>query len=1111
MLTPISTPYTSEYKPLGLESFAAPLSKMQEKFDIAKSEIDKTKYALSRMSQDDERAKKLLVDLDAKTKELSENLVRSGNYREASRQLKQLNEFFTSNKELSGMRSNYDSYKENYKIMRDRVDGKNMTEKDFELWDYNARNKFKGTNYDKATGTYNTGDFSPKSFNLEKELEDKVLQIANMENPSQQLNAILNTNPNADPGQVSQQLIKSIEIGDAQRSIRNFILTGDRFKNWKAEEAQMEFFMKNDQAKKAVLQGMSEEEDPLYFSKNAIKRAIPELQEIVEGLTDLKNNEEEYNNLNEEQKATLNQTLEENEVKMGELYSLLESNDSDAIEQQAGGIYLAEQMGYFDKIALAGADVVDFINEGAISFSGGNSKKNEKIKEAIAIKSINTQINPVYVNRETSSIGGSAPGVEEENLQLEAVEYTIDGINENGEKVQETYTIEPSSSVGELYEKNVSSGQMINGIYYTEGALNALKNNKTIGGNSAYPQQKEENKVSDAIAFIQSENNEFAKTTIGYEEMFDNRISTLADNIKNNKIKLLDDNLSEEEVAELEAKITADRREKYQAQYTKTSQLKDLDYLVTDYLQDKSEEELVQIIKDNTKGLELSDEEILKSVKELKEGFNSNTVSSAKFLNNILVNNDAKEFTNDDTKELKKLDTEYQEILESSANAFMGKPFNELTSTEQEKLEEYLYYRTDVNDSENYKEISEDLKKERGELFKRFNSLDVKVDEAVDRINSKSYFSPNEAIVNKIFRDYRKSKTLGSEQFYQIPEIVIDENSDNFSSGQFKSLVDDSMLSRGSQNARVFWDPSTRQSVPLDPAGLKHSYTLDAYRTDNPRFAGVDQNNNVIMAFYRKSALSDQNQNLREWEQYVDKGTTPIAKSTREAMEENAEVKFSNDDLKRMSKNNPEVLYLSAEGLSQKPVEQVTENFVDYIESASTIANENDRIEFIEKQRANYAPFYMASSAKIASSYNKFANTLQHRALNGIESEIGQTSSNQGVVSEPFEDANGNIVTREYNSRYQTTSEGEIVVQFTEVIRNANDFEIVEQVDLPAITISNQVNLPTALAKLDLTFGTGAANNLKYTTKGGRRVPLVIANLNPSIYRDPKRMNNIIK
>ena len=33
-LTPISTPLTMEYKPLGLEAFAVPLSKLQEKFDL---------------------------------------------------------------------------------------------------------------------------------------------------------------------------------------------------------------------------------------------------------------------------------------------------------------------------------------------------------------------------------------------------------------------------------------------------------------------------------------------------------------------------------------------------------------------------------------------------------------------------------------------------------------------------------------------------------------------------------------------------------------------------------------------------------------------------------------------------------------------------------------------------------------------------------------------------------------------------------------------------------------------------------------------------------------------------------------------------------------------
>lgn len=1110
MLTPISTPYTSEYKPLGLESFAAPLSKMQEKFDIAKSEIDKTKYALSRMSQDDERAKKLLKDLDVKTKELSENLVRSGNYKEASRQLTHLNDWFSNNKELSGMKSNYDSYKENYKIMKDRIDGVNMTEKDFELWDYYVRNKFKGTDYDKTTENYTTGDFSPKSFNLEKELEDKVLKIAAME-PAQQLNAILNSNQNLDAGQVAQQLTTFRKTGDVQRSIRNFILTGDRFKNWKIEDSKMKFFVENDRNKKAALQGMTEDGDPLKFSKDIIEGAIPKLQKIHNSISKIVNDPIEYEKLSEEEKAVANQTLEENEIQLGEMYNALEGNDPETIESLAGGIYLTESLGYFDRIALAGADVVDFIKQGTISMSGGNSAKNEKIKEATEIKSINTQINPVYVNRETSSIGGSAPGVEEENLELEPVEFTLEGINDEGEKVSKVYTIEPASSVGELYEKNVSSGQVINGIYYTDGALDALKTNKSIGGVDQYPQQKEENKVSDAVSYLESENNEFAKTTIGYEEMFDARISTLADNIKNNQIKLLDDNLTDEETAEIEAKIATDRREKYQAQYTKTAQLKDLDYLVTDYLQDKSEEDLVQIIKDNTQGLDLSDEEILKSVQELKESFNSNTVSSPQFLNNIITNNDKKEATDKNTKELQDLEAEHQQILEDSANAFMGKSFKELTSEEQDKLEEYLYYRTDTNDSKNYNQVSADVKKERGELFKKYNTLDSRIDKTIDRINAKTSFTPNEIIINKIFKDYRKSKTLGSEQFYQIPEIIIDENSDKFSSGQFKSLVDDSILSRGSQNARVLWDPSTRQSISMDPGGLKHSYTLDAYRTDNPRFAGVDQNGNVILAFYRKSALSDQNQNLQQWEAYVKNGTTPISAATQKRLEENAEVKFSSDDLKMMSQNNPEILYISAEGLSQKPVEKVTENFIDYIESASTIANEDDRIEFIEQQRSNYAPFYMASSSKIASSYNKFANTLQHRALNKIESEIGQTSSSQGVVSPPFEDANGNVVTREYNSRYQTTSEGEIVVQFTEVIRDADNFEIVEQIDLPSITISNQVNLPTALAKLDLTFGTGAANNLKYTTKGGRRVPLVIANLNPSIYRDPKRMNNIVR
>lgn len=661
----------------------------------------------------------------------------------------------------------------------------------------------------------------------------------------------------------------------------------------------MQFFVENDKYKKAALQGMTEDKDPLKFSKNIIEKSIPELQELHDEISEIVNDPKKFENLNEKEKQIAKETLQETEEQMGEAYYALEGNDSKAIEQLAGGIYLAEKMGYFDKIALAGADVVDFIKEGAISFSGGNTAKNEKLKEAQSIKNINTQINPVNVVRETSFTGGSSPAIEEENLQLEPVEYTIADIDESGQLVQKVLTIEPSANVGTLYETNVGNGKMINGIYYTDGALKALKESKSIGGVDQYPQQKEEFKISDAKSYIQAENNDYAKTTIGYEEMFNARINTLADNIKANKIKLLDPNLTEAEEAELESLISTDRREKYQAEYTKTSQLKDLDYLVTNYLQDMPEKDLVQLIKDNAGILELSDDEILKSVQKLKEDFNANTVSSPRFLNNVLtaIESSAKKESGEKTKAL---DAEYEQLMADASNAYLGRNYKELSEEEQEELEEYLYYRTDTN-KEGYEDLSEEEKATRGKLFKRFNEIDFEIDEALKEVDN-AEFNPGEILINKIFTDYRKSKTLGSEQFYQIPEIVIDENSDKFSGGQFKSLVETSMLSRGSQNFRVFWDPSTRQSVELDPGGLAHSYTLDAYRTDNPRFAGVDQYGNTIIAFYRKSALTDQNKDLAEWQNYVKNGTTPISAATQKRMEENAQVKFSQEDLKRMEK-----------------------------------------------------------------------------------------------------------------------------------------------------------------------------------------------------------------
>ncbi len=1089
-LTPISTPYTAEYKPLGLEAFAAPLSKMQEKFDVAKSEIDKTKYALSRMSQDDERAKKLLADLDLKTNELSENLTKTGNYRQAALKLQELNEWFNTNPEFGGMKSNYNNYLKNYELMQKKLEKGTITQDDFNTWDYYVKNKFKGTNYDRSSGTYTTGDFTPKSENREKEIEDLVLKIAALEE-DQQVAAIQALNSSLSGAQIKQQLTKFRTVEDTQRSIKNFILTGDRFKNWKQEDAKMKFFELNDRTKKAALQGLTEDSDPLQFSKDVIKKSIPELQKLHDQVSKILAEDEKNNNLSKEERAEAEKIIEQTENKMGELYSILRLNDSDAIEQQAAGIYMADELGYFDKVALAGADVVDFIKEGAVSTIGG--KNGQKLQEAAKVEKISTQINPVYPTKEIAQAGGSAPQIEEENLQLEPVEYTITDVGPGGEQYEKKVTIEPAASIGEAFQKNVD----VLGDFKGQVAINKDGSRTVSYANT-----------NDYILSLQAQNEGLSKTTRGWEEMYDQRISKLDDEIKTYKTDRLDPNLTDEEKMELDVKIDNARREKYQATYAKTSTLKDLDYLVTDYLHMKSDEELTQIIKDTNPDLKLSDEEILKSITYLKERFDKNTVSSPKFLDNAL-NSLSLSKKSEYKQNIDKLEKENKGLVEEASKEFLGKSFKDLTSTEQEKLENYLYHRIDVNEP-GYDDLPEEVKENRQRLFERHQEIEKEVDASLNIVDN--IFSPGELLLNKIYKDYRRSKTLGSKQYYQIPEVIIDDAADAFSSGEFKTLINQGMVERGNRNSRVFWDPSTRQSIRLDPAGLKHSYTLDAYRTDNPRYVGLDQYGNAIIAFYRKSALTDENKDLAGWKKYVDAGGfVPMSASTKKELESGeASYRFNADDLKRMQTNNPEVLYLSSEGLSMKPVEQITENFVDYIESASAIADPDARIEFIEKQRANYAPFFMSSNREISSGYYDFANTLRYRALNGIVSSTGQSAASSGVTSAPFKNKDGIIVTREYNARYETTEEGEIKVQYTEIIRNADNFEIVGRTDLPSLTISNQVNLPTALAKLDLTFGTGAAGNLKYTTKGGRRVPLALANLSPDVYKDPKRMYNII-
>ena len=1133
-ITPISTPYTAEYKPLGLEAFAAPLSKMQEKFDVAQTEIEGTKYALSRMSQDDERAKKLLLDLEGKTAELSQNLGRSGNYKQATKQLKNLNEYFNSSPELAAIKSNYNKYQENYKIMQSRInkDG-TFTEKDFDLWDYNARNNFKGTNYDKSTQTYTTGDFSPKGFNLEKELNDEVKSIAKM-SPSDRILAIQNLNPNIDGNEIRQQLTEVRTKADVSRAIRNFVLTGDRYKNWKQEEAQMEFFMKNDQTKKATLQGLTENKDPLSFSKEIITDTLPDLERIHAEATEMLK-EENLENLSDEDRATAEEVQKETGDQINLLNNALEENDEAVLEQEAGGMYIADAMGYFDRIALAGADIVDFIKEGAITMSGGNGAANKKVEEAQAIKNISTSISTVNPTGD-AALGDTAPFMAQELEDLEPIEYTVESVGLDGEVYQKTLLIEPAGTIGEMYQKNIN----LNGTYADGVSNNSVSYAKT----------------NDAVLTIQNQNESLSKTTLGMAEMFDTHISEQNDNIKKFQVDLLNPDLSESEKAELDSKIKASRFEAYQSTMAKVGTFKDLDYLIVENLRDKSDDELLVYVKDaltdfntatqlianakntsqinpktNLKGyidllsgktqntkrteLKLTDEQILEGITGLKELFSDNTLASPQFLDaalNSLQTNSRKE----SNAMLKNLEKQEVTLNQNSAQLFLNKNYEELNEEELLTLQGYLDERMDQQEP-GYNDLPDEVKEERQALFEKQNELEEKIDAQLE-IGDNS-FDAGELVINRIFDDFRKTKTLGSEQFYQVPKITMNESADLFSGGQFKTLVTD-MVETNNQANRVIWDPISRRSIAIDPGTTQKSYNLDIYRTDQPQYVGDDQFENPIYAFTRKTDFTEANMNVAAWKKYTSTGgfgvlsekqLENISTAEAEAAEGNYNnYTFSPKDLEKIQEDNPEILYLSGAGFNMKPSKAVTENFVSYIEAASSISNTDNRIDYIEKQRANYAPFYMASSAKVSAAYYDWANTLQHRALNGIESSMTQGPASQGVVSAPFEDSEGRVVTREYEAQYQT-KQNEIIVQYTEILRNAESGEIVGEYELPSVNISNQVNLPTALAKLDLTFGTGSASNLKYTAKGGRQLPLVLANLTPDAYRDSRRMQNIIK
>ena len=124
--------------------------------------------------------------------------------------------------------------------------------------------------------------------------------------------------------------------------------------------------------------------------------------------------------------------------------------------------------------------------------------------------------------------------------------------------------------------------------------------------------------------------------------------------------------------------------------------------------------------------------------------------------------------------------------------------------------------------------------------------------------------------------------------------------------------------------------------------------------------------------------------------------------------------------------------------------------------------------------------------------------------------------------SHAFSQNNGNGTFTEYDIMYQTTSDHKILAQITKSIRTpSSDPKVkdkIESIDLPSVTLSAGNNLPIALLKMDMTFGTGQRNDAVMKTVNGVDSPFIIAFENEKIFDTRQNtqqlinnMNNIIR
>lgn len=416
-ITPYSTPIATEYKPLGLEAFAQPLSQMQEKFDITKQAVEDADFEINRLDKDDPRSAELIKTLTEKRDELAENLATTKNYRQAAQKLSSLNKTFNKDPELQAIRNNYTSFKEADAEQKKRIDGKSFTQRDYDEWKFKAMHEFKGTNYDKSSDTYQSVNTHARMKNMEDDMREEALKLAGMakEQGMEAITGMVQIDPFTKQ-QITQNLayINKDQLAD---EIQNFLKTSDKYNDWTKEKADYEWYYNRN----------SSTGDGQDFNKRVIEGHLNNLDKKIE----LYKKNIDSKDISPEDKKQYTETVKYLEKQKNDtLGQYQKENSSGNLDNLSRQLYLENAQNNLGTLGYTAADIVDFTKQGIDTknitddFAKARATENvKKLKEQVPLS-----VNIVSNTDQVITSGSSTSAIDNQN-EINAGRNTLEYLN----------------------------------------------------------------------------------------------------------------------------------------------------------------------------------------------------------------------------------------------------------------------------------------------------------------------------------------------------------------------------------------------------------------------------------------------------------------------------------------------------------------------------------------------------------------------------------------------------------------------------------------------------------------------------------------------------------